>query len=485
MLETSAETVVSPEFLDFRDDDFEGLEDEQLLDLVRLGSSEAYAQLFARYRVAGFRFARYLSNSVDAKDIVSETFAQILHQLREGRGPDSSFRSYLFTSIRREAGRRAKMVRRVTPTDDVGVMDRSVSMFDGGVDGFERDIVRAAFESLPERWQTVLWRMEVDGLKPHEIAPALGMKPNGVSALAWRAREGLRRAYLHHHLASMPENRADSDCHEVRQRLAGFIRGTATTRDWSIVDSHLESCAVCAGVHLELEGVNAHLGAVASVIAVAFAAPASGVLGGLVAKTAVFAKSMAATVGSTAAIVATTVTVAQIPATPPAAATTIHARPHQPIQHEPDRTQGPAADGDTAQPADEERPSRESQAMGHVLGTSTIGSQPVSARIGEHGVHASAGEVSASIDQGGVKASVGEVSASIDKDGVKASAGEVSASIDQGGVKASVGEVEVKAAVNESAKMVTNESAEEAGTSKPAAGSEKPTDTASDAVEKE
>ena len=340
MLETSAETVVSPAFLDFRDDDFDGLEDEQLLDLVRLGSSEAYAELFARYRVAGFRFARYLSNSVEAKDIVSETFAQILHQLREGRGPDSSFRSYLFTSIRREAGRRAKMVRRVTPTDDVAVMDRSVSMFDGGVEGFERDIVRAAFESLPERWQTVLWRMEVDGLKPHEIAPALGMKPNGVSALAWRAREGLRRAYLHHHLASMPEDLSDSACHEARQRLAGFIRGTATTRDWSIVDSHLESCAACAAVHLELEGVNAHLGAVASVIAVAFAAPASSVLGGLVAKAAVFAKSMAATAGSTAAVVATTVTVAQIPAAPPADATTVHARPHEPIQQEPDRTPG-------------------------------------------------------------------------------------------------------------------------------------------------
>ena len=201
----------------FLDDDFDDLEDEQLLDLVRMGSSEAYAVLFSRYRVAGFRFARYLSNSVEAKDIVSETFAQILHQLREGRGPDASFRSYLFTSIRREAGRRAKMVRRVSPTDDVGMMDRSVSMFDGGVDGFERDIVRAAFESLPERWQNVLWRMEVDGLKPHEIAPALSMKPNGVSALAWRAREGLRRAYLHQHLASMPEHRPDSACDGARQ----------------------------------------------------------------------------------------------------------------------------------------------------------------------------------------------------------------------------------------------------------------------------
>ena len=349
MIETSAETKVSPSLrTDFPEGDLDELEDEQLLDLVRLGSGDAYAVLFARYRVAGFRFARYLSNSVDANDIVSETFAQVLHQLRQGRGPDSSFRSYLFTSIRREAGRRAKMTRRVSPTDDVAVMDRSVSMFDGKVDRFERDIVRAAFESLPERWQTVLWRMEVDGLKPHEIAPTLGMKPNGVSALAWRAREGLRRAYLHHHLASMPADRSDSACDEARQRLAGFIRGTATTRDWSIVDSHLESCAACAGVHLELEEVNVHLGAVSSVIAIAFAAPASGVVGGLIAKAAILAKSAAASVGTTAAIVVTSVTVAQIPAVPPAQATTLDARTRQPVQHEPDRTQGPAADRESS-----------------------------------------------------------------------------------------------------------------------------------------
>jgi RNA polymerase sigma factor (sigma-70 family) len=502
MIESSAEAVVSPSFdhAVFADDDLDELGDEQLLDLVRLGSGEAYAVLFARYRVAGFRFARYLSNSVDAKDIVSETFAQILHQLRQGRGPDSSFRSYLFTSIRREAGRRAKLARRVSPTDDVAVMDRSVSMFNGGIEGFEREIVRAAFESLPERWQTVLWRMEVDGLKPHEIAPTLGMKPNGVSALAWRAREGLRRAYLHHHIASMPEDRSDAACDEARQRLAGFIRGTATTRDWVLVDSHLGSCTACAEVHLELEEVNTHLGAVSSVIALAFAAPASGILGGLAAKVAILAKSMSATVGTTAAAVAATVTVAQIPAMPPADATTIHARPHQPIQHEPDRAQGPAADRETQPRAEVASSTGEStQTADEVPGTP--GPRPLPVQIDERGIKASAGEVGASVDEGGVKASVGGVSASVDEGGVKASVGGVSAAVDEDGVKASVGrvsaptdeggdsvsagDVEIKATDDRSEQMVKNESAGDTSMSKAGADSEKAADTASDVVESE
>ena len=417
MIETSAEIVVSPSFdFDFRDDDFEGLDDEQLLDLVRLGSSEAYAVLFARYRVAGHRFARFLSNSVDANDIVSETFAQILHQLRQGRGPDTSFRNYLFTSIRREAGRRAKMGRRVSPTDDVAVMDRSVPLFDGRADGIERDIVRAAFESLPERWRTVLWRIEVDGLKPHELASTLNMKPNGVSALAYRAREGLRKAYLHHHVATRHEHKVEAACIEVRRRLAGFIRGTATTRDSSLVDSHLASCAPCMDVHLELEEVNTHLGAISTVIAVAFAAPASGVLGGLVAKAALMAKSAVATVGSTAAILATSVTVAQIPTAPPAEATTIQARPNQAVQHEPDRTQGPATDGEPtarkpsatsaestlASGAEPSGPEDSKASPAEPSGTS---SPPVSVDVGNDGSDASVdtggGGFNASVDTGG------------------------------------------------------------------------------------
>ena len=238
-------------------------------------------------------------------------------------------------------------------------------------------------------------------------------------------------------------------------------------------------------MHLELEGVNAHLGAVGTAIAVAFAAPATGVLGGLVAKTAVLAKSMAATVGSTAAVVATTVTIAQIPAIPPAAATSVHARPHQPIQHETDRVQGPAADHGTAPRADAEQPSRESQTTGHAPETPTSTSGPVSAQIDDSGIQTSAGDVGASIDKSGLNGSLGEVSASIDQGGVKASVGEVSASIDQGGVKASVGEIEVKVPAIKSAKSVANEPAKETRASKPAARSEKPTDTASDAVEKE
>lgn len=54
----------------------------------------------------------------------------------------------------------------------------------------------AAFATLPERWRIVLWHLEVMDESPAEVAPLLGMTPDGVATLAHRAREELRRAYL-------------------------------------------------------------------------------------------------------------------------------------------------------------------------------------------------------------------------------------------------------------------------------------------------
>lgn len=53
-----------------------------------------------------------------------------------------------------------------------------------------------ALQSLPARWQTVLWYSEVMEQPPRRIAPLMGITPNAVSALLRRAKTGLRTAYL-------------------------------------------------------------------------------------------------------------------------------------------------------------------------------------------------------------------------------------------------------------------------------------------------
>ncbi len=330
------------------DDGLTILTDATLTTLVRGGSTDAYAVLFERYRHPATRLAAYFSNPHDAKDIVAETFAQVLHQLRQGQGPQTSFRSYLLTAVRREAGRRARMMKRVTPTDDDATIDRPVPFGNGAMDRFERDLVRAAFASLPERWRTVLWHLDVEGLKPAELAATMGLKPNSVSALAYRAREGMRKAYLEQHVAP-DDGSQPTACQNVRHRLAGFVRGSATVNDVTAIDPHIEVCAPCMGVYLELEEVNTSFGAVTTAAALALAAPAgTGLLGGLIAKAAIAAKSAVVLVGSTAAVVATS-TVLHVAPVGPAQANAPLLPPSSSVQHEPDRSIGPATDGANTQ----------------------------------------------------------------------------------------------------------------------------------------
>lgn len=232
------------------------VDDAQLLVLAREGHDDAYAELFRRFRPVALRLARRLSAPAESEDIVSEAFAQVLAQLRQGAGPDRAFRAYVLTSVRHEAGRRARMRQRVQPTDDLAKIDTAVPFGHGQLDSFERDLVRSAFASLPERWQTVLWYLDVEGLKPHEISERLDLKPNSVSALVYRARAGLREAYLAQHVAADAEDHS-VECGRVRPRLAGLVRRTVGMREQKRIHAHLEQCAPCMGAYLEIEDVNA------------------------------------------------------------------------------------------------------------------------------------------------------------------------------------------------------------------------------------
>lgn len=235
------------------------LDDGQLITMARAGHQDAFGVLFDRYSYAGRRLARHLGQGEDSDDVVSESFAQILDLLRRGKGPDRAFRAYLFTSIRHESGRRAKARQRVMPTDDNAQIDTAVPFGNGQLDQFEKTAVRAAYESLPDRWRTVLWHLDVEGRKPHELGPLMDLTPNSVSALVYRARAGLREAYLAQHVSpQVPGN--DSQCLVVRDQLAAYVRGTSAAREKASVATHVESCSGCTQVHVDLVQINLQVG---------------------------------------------------------------------------------------------------------------------------------------------------------------------------------------------------------------------------------
>ncbi|NRQ50516.1 sigma-70 family RNA polymerase sigma factor [Aeromicrobium stalagmiti] len=253
------------------------LEDNDLLQMTRQGSSEAYAVLYDRYIYGARRLARHLGQREESDDVVSDAFAQIFDLLQRGKGPDRAFRAYLFTSIRHECGRRAKASKRVMPTDDDAQIDTAVPFGDGNLDDFEKNAIRAAYESLPDRWRTVLWHLDVEGRKPNELADVLGLKPNSVSALVYRARSGLREAYLQQHVGTT-DAEVGRACSSTRGHLAAVVRRTATSRDQEKVHAHLETCDACMAAYLDLQEVNREVGAIVTPVALAAAIGGGSVL---------------------------------------------------------------------------------------------------------------------------------------------------------------------------------------------------------------
>ncbi|WP_406643122.1 sigma-70 family RNA polymerase sigma factor [Amycolatopsis sp. WGS_07] len=219
--------------------------------------------------------ARQLAkSSAEADDLVSEAFAKVLDTLRAGRGPDSAFRAYLLTALRHTAYDVTRQHRGIHLADDLSepigkdAERLAVPFADTVVAGLERTLAAKAFARLPERWQAVLWHTEIEGQSPAEVAPLLGLTPNGVSALAYRAREGLRQAYLQVHLS---ENQSGS-CREAVERLGAWTRDGLSKRERAQVENHLDGCENCRALAAELADVNSGLRAIIAPIVLGGAA---------------------------------------------------------------------------------------------------------------------------------------------------------------------------------------------------------------------
>lgn len=179
-------------------DHVEGLterSDAPLLRAVRAGDLQAVESLYARHYAYGVRAAGAIGHAGIAEDLAAEAFTKVVSALLNGRGPDHAFRPYLVTAIRHlffDRVRKAERELTVDPTDAV----MEVAEDDPSEQLLERGAVLEAMAELPHRWREVLWRTVVLEQPLATVGVAMGMKPNAVAALSFRARAGLSKAYL-------------------------------------------------------------------------------------------------------------------------------------------------------------------------------------------------------------------------------------------------------------------------------------------------
>lgn len=230
--------------------------EDELLDRAREGDRSAFGTLYLRHRDAARKVAGMCASSAaDAEDAVAEGFARVFAALPRMAGRQIAFRPYLLTCVRNAATDRLRRERRIDLRDQMPETPGTAQADDMALMGLERNLVGEALQALPARWRTVLWLTEVEGLSPAEVSRRIGIKPNAVAALAYRARKGLREAYLQAHLKA----EASEECRATVGRLGNYVRGDLAEKERLAVQAHLDTCAKCRCRRDELTDVNATL----------------------------------------------------------------------------------------------------------------------------------------------------------------------------------------------------------------------------------
>lgn len=238
------------------------LADADLLDAGRSGDRGAVGELYARHHGAALRYARSLVADARADDLVNEAFIKVIQSVDKGGGPDTNFRAYLKTTIRRvHIDNLRKHEREALSLD--GELP-TTAVVDGAAQRAESTLLMEILHEMPERWRSVLWLTEVAGKSHQDVADELGSNANAIGVAAHRAREELRRRYLAAHV----ETAESPECLPVLAELGAFVRDGLSARRRTAVEAHLVTCTSCSATTSNLRQMNQHLGAMVLPLAV-------------------------------------------------------------------------------------------------------------------------------------------------------------------------------------------------------------------------
>lgn len=253
--------------------------DEELLDRVRAGQVDAYGELWRRHVRVALAVAGRYSTVADPEDIVQEAFQSVFTAVCDGGGPTRGFRPYLTKTVRNVAVSISRR-RRADPVGGLTELAETIDVPEPGHadQSVDRMVLVRAFQALPERWRAILWMTVVEDLPVQDAAGRLGIAPNAGAALARRAREGLRRAWLAAHVR---DRDLSPECRWVVEHLPLAGRGDASEKHLRRVDAHTASCDDCARAALEIAVLARRLPALLVPIALTGGAAAEHLLAGV------------------------------------------------------------------------------------------------------------------------------------------------------------------------------------------------------------
>jgi RNA polymerase sigma factor (sigma-70 family) len=222
--------------------------DAELVELVRAGCNDAFAELYRRYRPrVGVFVRRLVRDDGRAEDLTQDAFVAALRRMRE-TDCEILFRPWIYEIARNAAidlHRRAGRSNEVSLDSRPGLRASDLLRYDAAspgpdavVLGRERfENLRGALDELPEAHNRIIVLRELEGLSYREIGERMGLSPAAVESTLFRARRKLADEY--------DDIGTGRRCRTIGVVIARVAQGSASDRDRTRVARHARRCTPC------------------------------------------------------------------------------------------------------------------------------------------------------------------------------------------------------------------------------------------------
>jgi RNA polymerase sigma factor (sigma-70 family) len=221
--------------------------DDQLVVAAQQGSDAAFDALFRRYRDRITAYVRRMvSDHARAEDIVQDVFMAALRSLRATER-EVAFKPWVYEIAKNACidhlrrGRRASEVSidsdDFSPVDE-GRLSAGVASTDAAYSTREDlDVLRMAFNDLPEAQREVLVSRELEGLSYDTISNRTGLSRSAVESMLFRARRTLKDGF--------DEIATGERCQRMQETMGNLNGGRMGIRLERRLVRHLSDCSAC------------------------------------------------------------------------------------------------------------------------------------------------------------------------------------------------------------------------------------------------
>jgi RNA polymerase sigma-70 factor (ECF subfamily) len=176
------------------------MSDRELVERAQAGSQDAFSALVEKYRAKMFNLAYSLTrNREAADDLAQEVFIKAYLALSKFKY-QSAFGTWLYRiavnaskDFLRKEGRLRKVSLEDSPPGTLMQEDDTVQIDEAKETEKQKQLVRQALKSLPEKYQVILTLRDIQGFPYGEISQVLDISPGTVDSRLHRARKMLRK----------------------------------------------------------------------------------------------------------------------------------------------------------------------------------------------------------------------------------------------------------------------------------------------------